>query len=293
MTLTGGGGSGGGGGGTLSGGERLRVAAALELVTDPPLLLLDEPLSGLDSATARATMAVLHGVAAGGVAGGGGMAGGGGRSRAPRVVVMSLHQPSEALFAALDSVLLMAAGRVAYFGPPGGAAAALSAAGVPLPPPGLPLADHLLDLVVPGEHQKPWGLGDSEVRRRLQEHWGSSAVAQGLAAAAPPPTALARSARGGADAAAGEGAGEGDYVRRLLRERAGGSGFGASARRLWLELGVLTWRAGLDALRNPSMLLLHLVVTGSIGLVVGGVFADTDLNVSGESPGALQWSGLE
>eukprot|EP00198_Chlamydomonas_reinhardtii_P000244 XP_001689579.1 predicted protein [Chlamydomonas reinhardtii] len=48
-----------------------------------------------------------------------------------------------------------------------------------------------------------------------------------------------------------------------------------------MELGVLTWRAGLDALRNPSMLLLHLVVTGSIGLVVGGVFADTDLNVSG------------
>ncbi|KAG2444711.1 hypothetical protein HXX76_001455 [Chlamydomonas incerta] len=277
VTLTGGGGSGGGGGGTLSGGERLRVAAALELVTDPPLLLLDEPLSGLDSATARATMAVLHGVAAGGVAG----VGLGGRSRPPRVVVMSLHQPSEALFGALDSVLLMAGGRVAYFGPPHGAAAALAAAGVPPPPPGLPLADHLLDLVVPGEHQKAWGLGDAEVRRRMQDHWGGSAVLQGLAAAAPPATPQARSARGGAGAGAAAGGEEGDYVRQLLRERAGGSGFGARARRLWLELGVLTWRAGLDALRNPSMLLLHLAVLGAVGLVVGGVFADTGLNVSG------------
>ncbi|KAG2449009.1 hypothetical protein HYH02_005763 [Chlamydomonas schloesseri] len=280
MTLTGGGGSGGGGSGTLSGGERLRVAAALELVTDPPLLLLDEPLSGLDSATARATMAVLHGVATGGMAGVGLT---GGRSRAPRVVVMSMHQPSEALFGALDSVLLMAAGRVAYFGAPHGAAGALAAAGVPPAPPSLPLADHLLDLVVPGQHHRTWGLGDQEVRRRMQDHWAGSATAQELAAALPSPaTQQAPSAAGSsAGAGAGAGAGEGDYVRQLLRERAGGSGLGASARRLWLEMGVLTWRAGLDALRNPSMLLLHLVVTGSLGLVVGGVFADTNLNVAG------------
>ena len=79
--------------------------------------MLDEPLSGLDSFTALQLMRSLQAVAASG-----------------RVVALSLHQPSPALFGALDSAMLLAAGLVVYSGPPSAAADALAGLGCPVPP---------------------------------------------------------------------------------------------------------------------------------------------------------------
>lgn len=43
----------------ISGGERKRTAIAVELITDPRVILLDEPTSGLDSFTAVKIVKVL------------------------------------------------------------------------------------------------------------------------------------------------------------------------------------------------------------------------------------------
>jgi ABC-type multidrug transport system ATPase subunit len=51
---------------TLSGGQLRRVSIALELLTDPPLLLLDEPTSGLDASMDRQIMTFLRKHAEGG-----------------------------------------------------------------------------------------------------------------------------------------------------------------------------------------------------------------------------------
>lgn len=83
----------------ISGGERKRLTVASEVLTNPQVLLADEPTTGIDSFMAVSVIATLRKLA------------GSGRS-----VIASLHQPSTQLFAMFDEVMLMAEGRVLYFG---------------------------------------------------------------------------------------------------------------------------------------------------------------------------------
>jgi ABC-type multidrug transport system ATPase subunit/pSer/pThr/pTyr-binding forkhead associated (FHA) protein len=87
---------------SLSGGERKRVSIAIELATNPTLLLLDEPTSGLSSHDAAELMLLLRRLADEG-----------------RTVVLTIHQPSYPMFVQMDRVAILDAGKLAYFGPSG------------------------------------------------------------------------------------------------------------------------------------------------------------------------------
>lgn len=83
----------------LSGGQAQRVAIARALAAEPDLLLLDEPLSGLDVAAAAAVRAVLRSVL--------------GADR--RTTVLVTHDLLD-VFALADRVLVLESGRVAEIG---------------------------------------------------------------------------------------------------------------------------------------------------------------------------------
>ncbi|MUL77531.1 FHA domain-containing protein [Mycolicibacterium sp. CBMA 226] len=84
----------------LSGGQRKRVSVAMELLTEPSLLVLDEPTTGLDPALDRQVMALLRRLADAG-----------------RVIVVVTH--SLTFLDECDQVLLLApGGKTAYCGPP-------------------------------------------------------------------------------------------------------------------------------------------------------------------------------
>ena len=78
----------------LSGGQQQRVAIARALVTDPDILLADEPTGTLDSHTGRGVMALLQGL-----------------HRQGRTIILVTHDPSVAAYA--ERLVALQDGRVA------------------------------------------------------------------------------------------------------------------------------------------------------------------------------------
>jgi ABC-type sulfate/molybdate transport systems ATPase subunit len=88
----------------ISGGEKKRVNIGSEPLTDPAIVFLNEPTSGLDSTSAVALMRILHDLA---------------RDEG-KTIITSIHQPSSVVFFAFDALMLLADGKVVYLGTPNG-----------------------------------------------------------------------------------------------------------------------------------------------------------------------------
>jgi ABC-type multidrug transport system ATPase subunit len=86
----------------VSGGERRRLAIGVELIRNPSIIFLDEPTTGLDSATALQVVSCIAKVA----------------QQHPAAVIMSVHQPGPEVCALFDDLVLLAAGgRCCFMGP--------------------------------------------------------------------------------------------------------------------------------------------------------------------------------
>lgn len=83
----------------VSGGERKRTSIGVELITDPNLVFLDEPTTGLDSFTATSVMESLGDLA----------------RKENRTVISTIHQPNTDIFDMFDRLVLLARGEIIYF----------------------------------------------------------------------------------------------------------------------------------------------------------------------------------
>ncbi|KAJ6425786.1 hypothetical protein OIU84_026378 [Salix udensis] len=110
----------------ISTGEKKRLSIGVETLTNPHILFLDEPTTGLDSASAFFVIRALRNMAYDG-----------------KAVICSIHQPSSEVFSLLDDLLLLSAGETVYFGEAKMAVKFFAEAGFPCPTRRNP-SDHFL-----------------------------------------------------------------------------------------------------------------------------------------------------
>ncbi|RLN50501.1 hypothetical protein BBJ29_008401 [Phytophthora kernoviae] len=84
----------------LSGGQKRRLSIAIELLSNPSILILDEPTSGLDSSATHNVMKFIVKLCQEG-----------------KTVVCTIHQPSSLVYDMFTNVVVLSAGQTVYCGP--------------------------------------------------------------------------------------------------------------------------------------------------------------------------------
>ena len=87
----------------LSGGEKKRVSIGIELISNPNLLFLDEPTTGLDSTTALSVMETVRNLKERGI-----------------TIISTIHSPSNKILQLFDKIIILCEGNLVFDGPPQG-----------------------------------------------------------------------------------------------------------------------------------------------------------------------------
>ena len=251
----------------VSGGEKRRVSIGMELVTSPKILFLDEPTSGLDSYTAASIMSTLTRLARNG-----------------RMVLLSLHQPSESVFKELDKVLLLARGHAVYCGDADGVAKYFEGLGFPCPQTSN-IADHILEIVSKNESCLKLIAESESAKSKQKDEPPTIKVDRRLSPCDANLADIPLSAKPKAfdvDLTPGTRA-----VLDLSPNRKGEL-VGADAHQpLDRELIILFWRTWTDTIRHPALLRLHVIVS----ILVGASSAIIFHNVPGDLAGMQNRAG--
>jgi len=120
----------------ISGGEKKRVSIAIELLTDPTVLFLDEPTTGLDSYNAELLVAKLKELA----------------QNSGVTVIATIHQPNSFIFSQFDKLILLAGQTILFHGDAHDALDHFANVGYPNPQFSNP-AEHFLKIMSPTDNK--------------------------------------------------------------------------------------------------------------------------------------------
>lgn len=112
-----------------SGGEKRRTSLGVQLLSNPSLLWLDEPTTGLDSTSAFQVVKTLQNLA-----------------RQGRTIIVTIHQPRSEIWSLFDNVILLTRGSPAYAGSAENCLGYFAKLGHEMPPFTNP-AEYLIDVV--------------------------------------------------------------------------------------------------------------------------------------------------
>ncbi|KAJ9617388.1 hypothetical protein H2204_013854 [Knufia peltigerae] len=136
-----------------SGGEKRRTSIGVQLLADQPVLILDEPTTGLDAASAIHVVQTLKSLAQRG-----------------KTVIMTIHQPRSEIWRLVDNLILLSRGIPVYSGPIGQCLSYFDEVGYKMPPFSNPF-DFVIDLAAIDLRSQQSERTSSERVQALQELW--------------------------------------------------------------------------------------------------------------------------
>jgi hypothetical protein len=231
----------------LSGGEKKRVAIGIELVVDPPVLLLDEPTTGLDASNAKSVMEVLTNLVL----------------QHQRIVICTVHQPRSEIFFKLGGVTLLGgSGQVVYSGNAGTAACDYFATNTGCNcPPHMNAADFVLDCLGTMNGHQTDQLVQLHARTFVEE------VIEEV-----------REEAGGKEGKAGK---AGKDTKRHRAAVFDVTAVSSTATNCCTQASLLFVRANRQLFRNPTLVLLHYFVPLVVGVAFGVVYRGIKPDISG------------